>query len=282
LRFLRFHRFRPQTLEQAPPSLEAIETLVLSGGGVKGVAMLGAAASLELGMVTTFVGVSVGSIVATVLAMQLDPTVVFEQHVLNFRYVADIDITRLDKTFGLDSGKYLVEWIASIVPNLTFAEFHQQFEKTLVVVATDLNVHSTVYFSHESHPAMSVREALRMSCGIPLYFSAVEYEGHLFVDGGLTNNFPLDYALDDLGSKAVLGIKFKTTPRIPYHMWSFESFLGSLVEANVNKKFPLGASVLELDTGSLQPTHFKLTQKEKHKLFKSGFEQAQLFMKKNM
>ena len=273
LRLLRFPRIHFQTLEQT--SAKMVDTLVLSGGGIKGIAMLGAAAYMNLEQYTTFVGVSVGSIVATVLAMRLDPRQVFESHVLKFKYVADVDITRLDKTFGLDSGKYLDEWIASIIPDLTFDEFYKEFDKTLVVVATNLNFHAPVYFSHESYPALSVRKALRMSCSIPLYFSAVTYDGHLYVDGGLTNNFPLNEY------PGAFGIKFKTPPREPCHTWTFETFLGSLVESNVNKSYSPTATVLELDTGALQPTHFKLSQKEKHALFQSGYDQARLFVKKN-
>ena len=257
------------------------DTLVLSGGGVKGISMLGAAASLSLENVTTFVGVSVGSIVATVLAMKMNPRDVFLHHVANFKYEVDVDITRLDKSFGLDSGKYMEKWIADIVPDLTFAEFHQRFGSTLVVVATNLNLHRPVYFSHTSHPTLHVRRALRMSCSIPLYFSAVTYEGHLYVDGGLTDNFPYDHAMT-LTSQGVLGIKFKSSPRDTHHAWTFEHFLGSLIEANVNTSGPAPPNVLELRTGMTQSTQFKLTTKEKKILYDSGYDQAQLFMKKNV
>lgn len=281
----RFPQLRLQTFKQTP-SVVGVDTLVLSGGGIKGIAMLGAVAALNthkmLDRVTTFVGVSVGSIVATVLAMKLDPRTVFGAHVLDFKYVADIDITRLDKTFGLDSGKYLEEWIATIVPDLTFHEFHATFGTHLVVVATDLNMHRPVYFSHVDTPAFSVRKALRMSCSIPLYFSAVPHDGHLYVDGGVSNNFPIEYATATLGSTRVFGIKFRSSPRVAGHSWTLETFLGSLVESNVNRAPSWGpARILELDTGGTNPTNFKISKKEKISLFENGYAQARLFVKKN-
>ena len=248
--------------------------------------MLGAVACLKnhkvLDAVTTFVGVSVGSIVATVLAMKVDPSVAFDTHVLNFKYVADIDITKLDKTFGLDSGKYLEEWIASIVPDLTFAEFRAHYGTTLVVVATNLNMHRPEYFSHVTSPGMSVRRALRMSCSIPLYFSAITYDGHLYVDGGVSNNFPVDYAATVLGSRQIFGIKFTSSPHAADQPWTLERFLGSLVESNVNRVHGGGsrATILELETSKVNPTHFKLSKNEKIVMFKNGYAQAQLFVKK--
>lgn len=285
LQLPRFPRLRLQTFKQTPSVLE-LDTLVLSGGGIKGIAMLGAVAALNkhkvFDRVNTFVGVSVGSIVATVLAMKLDPRAVFTTHVLDFKYVADIDITRLDKTFGLDSGKYLEEWIATIVPDMTFEEFHARFASHLVVVVTDLNLHCPVYFSHVETPAFSVRKALRMSCSIPLYFSAVPHDGHLYVDGGVSNNFPLEHAVTTLGSKRVFGIKFRSSPRAAGHSWSLETFLGSLVESNVNRMHSwIPTKILELETGGVNPTQFKLSKKEKISLFEAGYAQAQSFVKKH-
>jgi predicted acylesterase/phospholipase RssA len=264
------------------------DALVLSGGGIKGIGMLGAVAALKkhnvLDTITTFVGVSVGSIVATILAMKLDPRVVFDTHVLGFTYAPDIDITRLDKTFGLDSGKYLEHWIAMMIPEMTFAEFHETYATTLVIVATNLNTHGPKYLSHTTTPDMSVRLALRMSCSIPLYFSAIQYRGELYVDGGMSNNFPIEYPGAVLGSRRVLGIRFKASPRPPDHAWTLERFLGSLVESNVNRSTyaHVPSFVIELDTHDVNPTNFKIKPKERITLFQSGYTQTQLFIKKIM
>lgn len=262
------------------------DALVLSGGGVKGIAMLGSMAYLHdigaLAHVEHFVGTSVGAVVATVMAMGAGPRDVFKRHVTTFRYVPDIDITRLERNFGLDSGKNLDAWIESLVPtDHTFASFYETFGKTLSVCVTNLNTHTAEFCSHHTTPTLSVRLALRMSCSVPLYFSAIKHNGAMYVDGGVSCNFPVQYAID-CGANHVLGVRFVAPPKEPGHVWTFETFLGALLESNTNRRHPSSATIIRLDTGDIsQPLQFKLSKKEKTALFDSGYAQTRLFFKKN-
>lgn len=260
------------------------DALVLSGGGVKGIAMLGSMAYLHeigaLNNVTHFVGTSVGAVVATVMAMRAEPREVYKRHVATFRYMPDIDITRLQSHFGLDSGKNLEKWIASLIPDDTFESFYETFGTTVTVVSTNLNSHATEYFSRHTTPTLSIRLALRMSCSVPLYFSAVKYNGCMYVDGGVSNNFAVRHAVD-CGAKNVLGVRFTAPPKEPEHAWTFETFLGALLESNTNRNHQYHATIIRLNTGSIsQPLQFKMTKKEKAALFESGYDQTRMFFKK--
>lgn len=261
------------------------DALVLSGGGIKGIAMLGAMAYMTdahiLKDVKYFIGSSVGAIVATVMAMGSPPNYVFKHHVLPFKYFPDIDITRLERNFGLDSGKNLEKWIEALVPTpLTFQTLYETYGKSLVICVTNLNTHAAEYCSKETTPDLSVRCALRMSCSVPLCFSAVKHEGSLYVDGGVSCNFPVQYAVD-LGAKNVLGIRFASPERGKDSAWTLETFLEALVESNTNRSHPPCASVIRLDTGDItQPLNFKLCRKERRLLYESGYRQTQLYFKK--
>lgn len=282
-------RFRIPLLKQASTNLltnKKYDALVLSGGGIKGIAMLGSMAYLTdaklLDNARFFIGTSVGAIVATVIAMGLSPKEIFKRHVMTFKYSPDIDITSLERNFGLDSGKNLEKWIAAIVPEaLTFKSFSETYKKSLIICATNLNTHAAEYFSETTTPDLSVRLALRMSCSVPLYFAAVKYNGHLYVDGGVASNFPVQHAID-LGAKKIIGVRFASPDKEQDYAWSLESFLGALFESNTNRKHPSCATVLKLCTGTItQPLNFKLNQNEKRSLYESGYRQAQLYFKKH-
>lgn len=285
-------RLRVPLLEQTPASLlrtlrgrHTYDTLVLSGGGIKGITMLGAMGYMHdegvFRHIDHFIGTSVGAIVATAMAMGLVPREVFRHHVIPFTYSPDIDLTRLERNFGLDSGKNLEKWIAAFIPETTFSAFYKTYKKSVTVCVTNLNTHSAEYCSKETTPDLSIRTALRMSCSVPLYFSAVKYNGNLYVDGGVACNFPIRYAFES-GGKNVLGVRFSAPEKQEHHSWTLESFLGALLESNVNRKHPHGATVVKLETGSItQPLNFKLSKHEKKELYRTGYQQMELFFKKH-
>ena len=47
------------------------------------------------------------------------------------------------------------------------------------------------YICHKTYPDLSLYKAIRMSISIPFYFTPVEYNGNLYVDGGCVDDFPL-------------------------------------------------------------------------------------------
>jgi NTE family protein len=109
----------------------------------------------------------------------------------------------LMNTYGLYTGTKLIQYIQSLFtqhgydPSITFAELHTKTNKTLVITGTSISEMDTFYFNYHTMPDMKVIDAIRISIGIPLYFTSVSYTinnvKHLFVDGGMLNNFPIYY-----------------------------------------------------------------------------------------
>lgn len=295
----RFCRIRIQTLKQATASVLSFiarsstarryDTVVLSGGGMKGVAMLGAMECLHqqgiLQHARHFIGTSVGAVVATVMAMGEVPQNIFDAHVLPFKYTPDIDITQVERTFGFDSGKNLEKWLASFIPrDMTFASLYQAHRKSVTICVTNLNTQQVEYFSKENRPDMPLRLALRMSCSVPLYFAAVEYEGQLYVDGGVACNFALNHAHDS-GSERVLGVHFATPSKPGGHVWSLDSFLGAVLESGIARHHTLrmhnNTTVIPLCIDGTHPLNFKMSKDRMRQLYRSGYQQTSLYFKKN-
>lgn len=196
-----------------------INTLIISGGGSKMVTAIGAISVLEqkdiLKNIVKYAGSSAGSIICVLLNIGLTPDeiekTVFSQssHLVKDSFYK-IPFNLLFN-YGLFNGSKMVKYIETLFvekgfdSNITFAQLNEKTGKTLVLTGTSLNEMDTFYFNHHTMPDMKVIDALRISISIPLYFTSVEQKIqdkiHVFVDGGLLNNFPMYYfkIVDDTG-----------------------------------------------------------------------------------
>lgn len=265
-----------------PP--QRIETLVLSGGGMKGVASLGAVTALKragaLRHLNTVVGTSAGALVAAALATdRASPALL--RGLAGARYRPEIDLAGLLTTFGLDSGRQLDEWIAVLLGGraYTFEDVRREHGTRLVVCATCLTDRRPVYFGPDTTPDMDVALALRMSCAIPLYFAAVVHEGKMYVDGAVSDNFPLAWASERYGGSRALGLAF--APRRADPVSSLESYVGALLECSTRKHYDdADRRVLRLDTGAAPAFEFGMPPRRLRRLYVSGSRQARAWLKK--
>lgn len=264
---------------------QKIETLVVSGGGMKGVASLGAVVALKragaLKHVRTVVGTSAGALVAAALAT--DTASVRQLAMLSrSRYEADMDLSRLLASFGLDSGRHLERWISALLGGraYTFRDIRERHGVDLVVCATNLTDRRPEYFGPDTAPEMDVATALRMSCTIPLLFSAVRHEGRMYVDGAVADNFPLAWAAQTYGADTVMGIAFKPRATDPSH--TLEAFMGAILECTTGRHtFRDDARALHIDTGARSAFEFNMSHKDMRKLYASGARQSAAWLKKS-
>lgn len=197
--------------------------LVLEGGGVRGFAYAGAFQVLDslniLKNIERVAGTSAGAIQATLLAVGYTPKEMMEI-ASNIPLKEFNDgffpggLSRLKKKFGFYKGEKLSLWIEQLIAaktgdtNITFLQLHelrpQKNYKDLYITGTDLTHRCLRVFSYESYPNMRIRDAVRISFSIPLYFEPVIIDDagaiqkdkentnfHLMVDGGLLSNYPL-------------------------------------------------------------------------------------------
>ena len=199
------------------------KNLVLEGGGVKGFAYAGAFEVLDsLGVLQNIdrvAGTSAGAIQATLLAVGYAPKEMMEI-ATNMPLKEFNDgffpggLRRLKKKFGFYKGEKLAGWIEQLIAaktgdsNITFIQLHQLRQqknyKDLYITGTDLTHRCLRVFSYENYPNMRIKDAVRISFSIPLYFEPVIIDDagtiqkdrkdanfHLMVDGGLLSNYPL-------------------------------------------------------------------------------------------
>ena len=228
-------------------------SLVISGGAAKLLAALGCVKYFEendlLFNVRNFVGTSAGSAICFFLVLGYS-----SQEILNFMKSAlennelsnildTPDIFAITKTLGVSEGKGLTKLFQKILHDkthnidITFLDLAKKFGKNLVVCVSNITTEKEEYMSVDTTPDASVIDALRMSCSIPLLFTPVKWNGCVYVDGGLYNNFPLTYFLHKGQTFAdIIGINIENTNYNDMtDIFSYMNFLLNTIIMHLNR-----------------------------------------------
>jgi len=234
----------------------SFKNLVFEGGGVKGIAYGGALYELEklnlLNNVQRVAGTSAGAITATLLSLGYSPidiTVIigktdFHKFEDNTFFVIR-DLIRLITKFGWNKGSAFTKWMGEIIesktgnPDSTFADFKAAGYKDLYVVCTNITQQRADVLSYETTPNLSVRQAVRMSMGIPLFFASVKNEqGDVIVDGAVTWNYPINI-FDNVkyleNQKNGVGMNYELDPEYIFNYETLGFRVDSKKEVNYSK-----------------------------------------------
>jgi NTE family protein len=199
---------------------------VFEGGGVKGIGLAGALATLEERdyRAQNIAGTSAGAITAALLAAGYSAAELREIIVsLDYRQFQDrgwedkIPLIERSLSMLLDLGLYegdrFLEWIRErlVAKGIhTFADLvHDEFaddpryRSRLQVVASDVTTHELLVLPRDATKLgiqpddLDVALAVRMSMSIPVFFEPVRVvnettgQVHVIVDGGMLSNFPV-------------------------------------------------------------------------------------------
>ncbi|HEX6915347.1 MAG TPA: patatin-like phospholipase family protein [Chitinophagaceae bacterium] len=252
-------------------SQQTYRNLVLEGGGVRGFAYAGAMQVLDslgiLQQIERVGGTSAGAIQATMLAIGYTPAEIAAiTSKVPLKTFNDGSLTgglsRMQRKFGFYKGEKLQTWIENLIlektgdANISFIQLHQQKSekgyKDLYITGTDLSYRCLRVFSYETYPSMRIKDALRISFSIPLYFQPVlindqgeiladrtDTAAHLMVDGGLLSNYPIH--LFDNG-------KYTDCPGGEMHCYNMET-LGLLLEKPNQLSYRIGSEApLQINT----------------------------------
>jgi len=170
-------------------------TAVLSGGGAKAAAHLGAIRALREADLrpTRYVATSMGAVLAALLAEGLEPEAIFAM----IRGVKRRDVARL-RAAGLVQGLWagsllhpepLQRTIARLMTATTFSEL----AIPLTITAADLDSSEVVVFGNGGEDA-PLHDALFASCALPPWYPPVTVNGRRLADGGLRGVLPLSVA----------------------------------------------------------------------------------------
>ena len=218
--FLIFSAF---SQEQKKPKIG----LVLSGGGAKGLAHIGALKEIEkAGIKIDYIGgTSMGAIIGGLYAAgytadELDS--IFRD--VNTDALIQDNIPRKNKTFyekyndevyvvtlpfqkmrvavpkGLSKGLYNYNLLSRLTHKYRHENDFNKLKIPFVCIATNVETGKEVVFREGSLPL-----AITASGAFPSLFSPVEIYGSYYIDGGVTNNYPVE-EVRKMGADVIIGV----------------------------------------------------------------------------
>ncbi len=261
--------------------------LVFGGGGIRGIAYIGALDRLTqeglLNNVQTCIGTSVGALIAAMYVIGYTP-IEMKDLMLKVKLddLQDIDIMNVINNYGLDSGRKVVEYVKDLIKQkcgtseITFKELYTNTNKYLIITGTCVTDRCIKYFSHEETPNVKIYDAIRLSIGIPLLFTSVKYQNKRYSDGGILDNFPIHLMRN---KSNVLGLKLvsdhtgcnNTAADTP------ENFVVNLIACFFGVIEDLrnvqcdNIDVIKINTGDINSIQFNINDDTRNRLYMMGY-----------
>lgn len=294
-----------------------IKNLVFEGGGIRGIAYAGALKALEkheaLDKIENVAGTSVGAIIAALIAVGYTADeierIVLETDFQKFadgKFIFIGGFRRIFKKYGWYRGEKLRKWLEKMIETktgnstYTFEDLHNSSNKefkNLFVVATNLSKQKATVFSFDNYPKMEIRNAVRASLSIPMYFQAVKLDSagnisrnkndDIYIDGGFILNFPI-HIFDNQNNMnpETIGLRLDRSEQIiydemqmgiaPYVIKNFKNYIEAFYNLSIEylNKQSLSQQdwerTISINTLDFGPKIKKLSLQEKEMLIKSG------------
>ncbi len=196
--------------------------LLFAGGGMRGVAYVGALGRLleagALRCVRGVAGVSIGALIAFLYAVGYSVAemraIALELDFSQLQHVDEETVLSITEDYGIDDGAAVRAWLEGLLTRrglgaaATFGDLKTRGGPALRVYACRLRDGATVEFSARHTPVIPIVDALMASMAVPLYFVPVRIGGDLYVDGGVTDNYPMAH-FSAAERRSTLGFVFK-------------------------------------------------------------------------
>lgn len=289
--------------------------LVCEGGGVKGIAHIGAICALEDSGFTfnSFAGTSAGALVSSLLAVgysgyELKDLLFSIDFNLYVKKTILSSIPLIGEKLSLfnSKGLFSTDAIYELLTTLFKAKKKQYFRDIsnnnldfLRVIATDISKKQILVLPEDLNKyninplQYEIAKAVIMSISIPLFFIPKKLKtskgSSYIVDGGLMSNFPIWlYSNSTNKNYPTFGLRltsdndYKTTyaEKCP-----FTTYLLDIVNASMSKNESLYFknnsyfSIINIPTFNIGVTDFKISLQDKKRLFNSGYNATIDFLK---
>ena len=271
---------------------------VFAGGGMHGIAFVGALTVLEQHYRKTggwrphgYVGVSVGSLTALLLALgyTLDELrdVVFNMDYSALQNVNEDTLVDALENCGIDDGSGLRAFVEKLLTSRGLgagASFADLVGAALRIYACRLRDGVCVEFSRRRTPHTSIVDALCASMAVPFYYTPVMIDGELYVDAGIVNNYPIDL-LSPAEQQSALGFLFRLDddPFVLGQEYSMLAYGLKLIKIMTMDRYRaqlrhFGDRTILINPGSIQFLDFGMSADVKERLIELGAGAARAFL----
>ncbi|MCA1058154.1 patatin-like phospholipase family protein [Rossellomorea aquimaris] len=285
---------------------------VFSGGGIKGLALIGAYQAIEEKGYTfkRLAGTSAGAVIAAFIAAGYSSRELLDimddidlKELMDSNAIISLPILKWFRVYyrlGLYKGVALENWLEEKLKARGIYTFADLPPHSLRVIASDLSNGRLLVLPDDlekygiAKETFPVARAIRMSASLPYFFEPVKLrslEGISFmVDGGVLSNFPI-WLFDSENVKMerpVLGVKLshdvigKPKKQINNAIDLYEALFTTMKDAHdsryISRKHE--KNIIFIPTEGVLTTEFQLTPERKAELIQYGKLKAECFLRK--
>jgi predicted acylesterase/phospholipase RssA len=268
--------------------------LLISGGGVKGLAICGVLEWLQdntkiLDSIEEIYGSSIGSYIGFFIGIGISFKRIQELFKMDLIEFLDIDIKIFLEEFGFDNGTKFTNLIKAIIkiqgysPTMTFEEFQTISKYKLFISGTNINKSRIEYFSVDTHPQMEIITALRISGSYPVAFTPIKIGDDLYADGAIISPLPCDLIKKEEKKRTLCIVNHRSiTENNTDTLHSYIlSVISCIIDSLTDKNVDCMRHVITLQY-PLHAMDFGISIEEKLKMIEYGKEKAQEWWKKNI
>jgi predicted acylesterase/phospholipase RssA len=261
--------------------------LVCNGGGVKGIAFVGAYSILTKYFVfDTFLGTSAGAIFTSLVATEYNCDEL--TNILNDKDIGKLIKQNIVKQIynlifhkGLNDGVKLRKWLDELYKDKTKKEKVNliDIKQRLIIVASNVDKYGKVTFDSEDkekNQGIELSLAVRMSLSIPFIFTPIKLNEDIVVDGGLLSNFPLEICRKLFPEKQFIGLYLDSNEE---KKGLLSKIINTVIKRDDQDHLDKEKSIVKIDTSLVSSTKFSLSQTEKSYLFLAGKKSTFEFLK---
>ena len=203
--------------------------LALSGGGIRGAVHIGVLKALEEKNIKIDIigGTSSGSLVASLYAMGYSPMHIYQLFIRYGKAISKINkktilnevggyiVNKKFKISGINDGKVLEDMYNNLAKKKNVYKI-EDIKMPIAIPTVDLKNGKEYIFTNKKQVNSeyqkyimdaSIGTAVRASSSFPAVFCPYEYKNHIFLDGGTTDNIPVNEVFN-LGADKVITVKF--------------------------------------------------------------------------
>ena len=282
-----------------PEIIGDFDTLVLSGGSHNGLILLGGIQYLYdkqlVQNIKTFIGTSIGGVISYLLIIGYTPVEIMvyicthSDLIDNMRKINLLNITKGDAVipFSYISTEIEKMTIEKIGGMLTMAELRARFGKSLVCTTYNITTATVEYISAETFPHITCMTALRMTANLPFVFDNFKHGDSFYIDGALSNNFPIDIG-EKLGKKVAglcitydLSIKSPKADFLDYIYKLLYIPIQQAMESRIHNKRE-NTAVINIIIENVELFTTNLDQKVKFEMFSRGYNRGKEFYEQEL
>jgi predicted acylesterase/phospholipase RssA len=151
--------------------------------------------------------------------------------------------------------------------DVTFKELYDWWPVKLHVSAFCVDLAKTVYFSVDTHPTMSVCQAVTASVSMPFLMSAVKIGDWNYIDGGTHEQVP---AAPFIGKKFDEIVCLKIISTYSYDVKDIKSYAYSILSSFGNLRHTYEFKTISIPCGRSELFNFGCTSEDKLRMFMLG------------